>query len=80
MNEEFLEALRKRAFGYEIEETQTLIEETPKGKVKKVVKVKKHIPPDPSCMTMILRLEGKARRHQEAESAGKEENDGDNQG
>ena len=44
--EKYLEVLKKRAIGYEYEEVQTLIEETPNGTKKKIVKTKKHIPAD----------------------------------
>lgn len=53
----YIEAIRKRALGYEIEEQTTLIEETPNGVKKKIVKTKKHIPPDLACARYLL--EGK---------------------
>ena len=66
--------MRKRALGYEAEETQTLVEETPKGTVKKVVKVKRHVPADPSCLVLLLRLERKQREAAEAAEGGSDGN------
>lgn len=54
MKEKYIEALKKRALGYEYEETQTLIEETSHGTKKKIVKTKKHIPPDPETAKYLL--------------------------
>lgn len=45
----FLEILKKRALGYEVEEIQTLVEETTSGTKKKIIRNKKHIPPDVSA-------------------------------
>lgn len=44
--DKYLEAIIKRALGYEYEETQTLIEETESGTKKKIVRVKKQMPPN----------------------------------
>lgn len=52
--EELIKALKKRALGYEYEETTTLIEETSHGTKKKISKVKKHIPPDPNTARYLL--------------------------
>ncbi len=58
--QQYLEAIKKRALGYEYEETQTLIEETKTGQKKKIVKTKKHIPPDvASCRWLLSKLEPK---------------------
>ena len=55
----YIEALKKRALGYDYEEVQTLIEETAHGTKKKIVKTKKHIPPDPHTARFLLKqLEG----------------------
>ena len=53
--QKYIEALKKRALGYEYEEVQTLIEETAHGTKKKIVKTKKHIPPDPETAKYLLR-------------------------
>lgn len=52
--EKYIEALRKRALGFEYEEITTLIEETAKGSKKKIVKTKKYIPPDPATARYLL--------------------------
>lgn len=53
--EKFLEAIKKRALGYDYEEVQTLIEETANGAKKKICKTKKHIPPDIKAAEFLLR-------------------------
>lgn len=53
--EKYIEALKKRALGYEYEEVQTLIEETAHGTKKKIVKIKKHIPADVETAKYLLR-------------------------
>ena len=50
----YLEAIIKRALGYEYEETQTLIEETESGIKKKIVRLKKQIPPDVEAAKWLL--------------------------
>lgn len=60
--DEFLEAIRKRALGYEVEETQTLVEETPRGTVKKVVRTRRHVPPDLACAEWLIRHASLPRR------------------
>lgn len=52
--EKYIEALKKRALGYEYEEVQTLIEETAHGTKKKIVKTKKHIPADVNTARYLL--------------------------
>lgn len=47
--DKFLEALKKRALGYDVEEVQTLVEETTSGTKKKIIRNKKHITPDISA-------------------------------
>ena len=54
MKQKYIEALKKRALGSEYEEVQTLIEETAHGTKKKIVKTKKHIPPDPETAKYLL--------------------------
>lgn len=51
----YLEAIIKRALGYEYEEVQTLIEETDHGTKKKIVRVKKHQPPDIEAAKWLLK-------------------------
>ena len=51
----YIEALKKRALGYEYEEVQTLIEETAHGTKKKIVKTKKHVPADVETAKFLLR-------------------------
>lgn len=53
--QKYIEALKKRALGYEYEEIQTLIEETAHGTKKKIVKTKKHIPADVETAKFLLR-------------------------
>lgn len=52
--EEYIKALKKRALGFEYEETTTLIEETSHGTKKKISKVKKYCPPDPATARYLL--------------------------
>lgn len=52
--EKYIEALKKRALGFEYEEITTLIEETAKGSKKKIVKTKKYMPPDPATARYLL--------------------------
>ncbi len=52
--EKYIEALKKRALGFEYEETTTLIEETSHGTKKKIVRTKKYIPPDPATARYLL--------------------------
>lgn len=42
----YRERLEKIAKGYEVEEVQTIIEETTSGTKKKIVRTKRHIPPN----------------------------------
>ena len=46
MNDKYLESIEKLATGYEYEEIQTQFEETPNGTKKKIIKTKKHVPPN----------------------------------
>lgn len=49
-------ALRKRAVGYDYEETETFIEIDDKGKEhKKIRRVKKHMPPDTAAIIFYLK-------------------------
>ncbi len=56
MNEsdKYLEAIKKRALGYEYEEVVTLIEETESGTKKKIMRTKKHVPPDIAAAKLLL--------------------------
>lgn len=56
MKGNILDAVLKRALGYEQEETQTTLEETKSGTKKKIVKTKKHYPPDISAAKYLLPL------------------------
>lgn len=49
-----MNALIKRALGYDYEEVTTLIEETKSGTKKKISKVRKHVPPDPASARYLL--------------------------
>lgn len=42
----YRERLEKIAKGYEVEEVQTIVEETTSGTKKKIVRTKRHIPPN----------------------------------
>lgn len=53
-NEDYIKALKKRALGFEYEETTTLIEETSHGTKKKISKVKKYYPPEPNTARYLL--------------------------
>ena len=52
--EKYIEALKKRALGFDYEEVTTLIEETSHGTKKKISKVKKYCPPDPNTARYLL--------------------------
>jgi len=56
MKDNIFDALLKRAVGYDYEETQTTLEETKTGTKKKIVKTKKHYPPDISAAKYLLPL------------------------
>lgn len=51
----YLEAIKKRALGYEYEEVVTLIEETESGTKKKIMRTKKHMPPDITAAKLLLK-------------------------
>lgn len=53
--EKYINALKKRALGYEFEEVTTLIEETPNGTKKKISRTKKHIPADVETAKFLLK-------------------------
>lgn len=53
--EKYLEAIKKRALGYEYEEVVTLIEETESGTKKKIMRTKKHMPPDITAARLLLK-------------------------
>ena len=53
--EKYIEALKKRALGFEYEEVTTLIEETSHGTKKKISKTVKYMPPDPETAKFLLR-------------------------
>lgn len=52
---QYIEALKKRALGFEYEEVTTLIEETAHGTKKKISKTRKYIPPDPETAKYLLK-------------------------
>lgn len=53
--EQYIETLKKRALGYEYEETTTLIEETANGATKKrIIRVTKHVPADVKTAQYLL--------------------------
>lgn len=54
-SEKYLEAIKKRALGYEYEEVVTLIEETEAGTKKKIMRTKKHMPPDIVAAKFLLK-------------------------
>lgn len=56
MNDEYLKSIEKLAVGYEYEEVQTQIEETPSGTKKKIIKTKKHVPPNFQAARYLLNL------------------------
>lgn len=56
MKNNIVDAVLKRAIGYDQEETQTTIEETKSGTKKKIVKTKKHYPADISAAKYLLPL------------------------
>lgn len=55
--DKYLEAIKKRALGYEYEEVQNLIEETKGGTKKKIIITKKQVPPDIEAAKYLLKLE-----------------------
>lgn len=55
--DKYLEAIKKRALGYEYEEVQNLIEETKGGTKKKIIITKKQVPPDVEAAKYLLKLE-----------------------
>lgn len=52
--QKYIDALKKRALGFEYEEVTTLIEETAHGTKKKIVKTKKYVPPDSKTARYLL--------------------------
>ena len=52
--DKYIQALKKRALGFEYEEVTTLIEETAHGTKKKIAKTKKYVPPDPKTARYLL--------------------------
>lgn len=54
-DDKYLAAIEKLANGYEYEEVQTLLEDTPTGTKKKVIRTKKHMPPNFQAATYLLK-------------------------
>lgn len=54
-DEKYLKAIERLAEGYEYEEVQTLLEDTPTGTKKKVIRTKKHMPPSFQAATYLLK-------------------------
>ena len=55
INDKYLAAIEKLANGYEYEEVQTLLEDTPTGTKKKVIRYKKHMPPNFQAATYLIK-------------------------
>lgn len=73
MNDDYLESIKKLASGYEYEEIQTQIEETPSGTKKKIIKTKKHIPPNFQAARYLINLNKKQDLDEGLEPLPKEE-------
>ena len=56
MENKYITAIEKLATGYEYEEVQTQIEETLTGTKKKIIKTKKHIPPNFQAAKYLLNM------------------------
>lgn len=59
MEQEYIDALRKSALGYEYVEQQEYFEETNTSKKKKIIKVHKQVPPNPQAIQLLMELEQK---------------------
>lgn len=55
MKNDYLKSIEKLANGYEYEEIQTLIEETSSGTKKKIIKTKKHVPPNLNAIKYMMK-------------------------
>lgn len=73
MSERYLESIEKLAVGYEYEEIQTQIEETPSGTKKKIIKTKKHVPPNFQAARYLINLNKEQVLDEGLESLPKEE-------
>lgn len=56
MDNKYIKAIEKLANGYEYEEVQTQIEETLTGTKKKIIKTKKHVPPNFQAAKYLLNM------------------------
>ena len=50
----YIDALVRRALGYDYDETTTIIENTKSGTKQRITKVRKHVPPDPATARWLL--------------------------
>ncbi|MCQ2978224.1 MAG: hypothetical protein MJ245_00300 [Clostridia bacterium] len=73
MNNKYLEAIEKLASGYEYEEIQTQVEETSTGTKKKIIKIKKHVPPNFQAARYLIGINNKYHDDKGLESLPKEE-------
>ena len=55
----YRERIEKIAKGYEVEEVQTIIEETTSGTKKRVVRTKRHIPPNFQANKYLMSMNAK---------------------
>lgn len=56
MTNKYIESIEKLATGYDYEEVQTQIEETLTGTKKKIIKTKKHVPPNFQAAKYLLNM------------------------
>ena len=63
--DEYLKAIEKLATGYDYEEVQTQIEETTLGTKKKIIRTKKHVPPNFQAAKYLL---NKSKREEREEN------------
>lgn len=59
MDDNYLKSIEKLAMGYDYEEVQTQIEETPTGTKKKIIKTKKHVPPNFQAARYLMNINKK---------------------
>lgn len=76
--DKYLERIRKLAKGYEVEEVQTIIEETTSGTKKRIVRTKKHIPPNLQAIKYLMNSEIKEDNSDDLKLKELRWNDGDN--
>lgn len=56
MTNKYIQSIEKLATGYDYEEVQTQIEETLTGTKKKIIKTKKHVPPNFQAAKYLLNM------------------------